>query len=68
MDAFTQDVLRSPAELSNQQREFIAAYVSALNTCSFCSDIHTRFAINFGMPEDLIQSLIENEHEVPVEV
>ena len=67
MDAFTQNVLRGPSELSIQQRELIAAYVSALNACSFCSGIHTQVAINFGMSEDLIQKLIENEEEAPIE-
>lgn len=67
MDAFTQNILRGPSELSVQQRELIAAYVSALNACSFCSGIHTQVAVNFGMKDDLIQILIENEDAALVE-
>lgn len=67
MDAYTQQVLRGTSELSVQQRELIAAYVSALNSCSFCSGIHSQVARNFGMPEDLISQLLENESYAAIE-
>jgi Ni2+-binding GTPase involved in maturation of urease and hydrogenase len=35
---FHQEVLREESELSVGQREFIAAYVSGLNSCQYCHE------------------------------
>lgn len=37
-------LLRAPNSLTPGERELIAAYVSRLNECSFCSDSHAAFA------------------------
>jgi uncharacterized peroxidase-related enzyme len=37
-------LLRGPNSLSRGERELIAAYVSKLNDCSFCTDSHAAFA------------------------
>jgi uncharacterized peroxidase-related enzyme len=37
----TQTVLRGESPLSESERELIAAYVSSLNDCIFCSSAHT---------------------------
>jgi uncharacterized peroxidase-related enzyme len=37
-------LLRGPSSLTPGERELIAAYVSGLNDCSFCSDSHAAFA------------------------
>jgi uncharacterized peroxidase-related enzyme len=37
-------LLRGPGSLTPGERELIAAYVSGLNDCSFCSDSHAAFA------------------------
>lgn len=36
----TQILLRGPSSLTEAERELIAAYVSALNDCTFCSSAH----------------------------
>lgn len=37
-------LLRGPSSLTRGERELIAAYVSRLNDCSFCTDSHAAFA------------------------
>ena len=37
-------LLRGPNSLTRGERELIAAYVSKLNDCSFCTDSHAAFA------------------------
>ena len=37
-------LLRGPSPLTRGERELIAAYVSGLNDCRFCSDSHAAFA------------------------
>src|SRR5258707_9178271 len=37
-------LLRGPSSLTPGERELIAAYVSGLNDCRFCSDSHAAFA------------------------
>lgn len=39
--AYHELVLRGPSPLSVAEREFIAAYVSGLNSCTYCHGIHT---------------------------
>jgi uncharacterized peroxidase-related enzyme len=37
-------LLRGPSPLTRGERELIAAYVSTLNDCTFCTDSHAAFA------------------------
>ena len=66
MDAFTQNVLRGPSELSVQERETIATLVSALNACRYCTGVHRDTALLFGMDKGLIEALLENIDSAPV--
>jgi uncharacterized peroxidase-related enzyme len=58
LDQFTQRLLRGDSAISVSEREIIAAYVSRLNECSFCSGIHTQVAANFGVEDSLIERLV----------
>lgn len=44
LSALAETLLRSPNTLSRGERELIAAYVSSLNDCSFCTASHSAFA------------------------
>lgn len=59
-------VLRGPSALSEGERELIAAYVSALNACSYCHGVHAETARRFGIQADLIERLIEDPDNAPV--
>lgn len=42
------------------QRELLAAFVSGTNACKYCTGAHTATAIEFGVEESLITSLLDN--------
>jgi uncharacterized peroxidase-related enzyme len=53
MSELAEVLLRGPSTLSRGERELIAAQVSALNTCQFCTSAHAAFAaaqLPEGMP------------------
>ncbi len=60
-------LLRGPSPLSVAQRELIAAYVSGLNACGFCLGAHSIIAEAFGVPETLVQALLDDPDTAPVE-
>ena len=51
-------VMRGDNPLSIGERELIAAYVSSLNSCSFCLGAHAEIAKGFGVEEAVIQALV----------
>jgi uncharacterized peroxidase-related enzyme len=60
-------LLRGPNSLSRGERELIAAYVSKLNDCSFCTDLHAAFAaaqLPEGMP--LVDQVRSDSDGAPV--
>ena len=56
----TDEIMLVEGPLSDTERELIAAYVSGLNTCSFCYRGHKAIAEMFGVEEGLIDSLVED--------
>ncbi len=58
VNAATQNILRGPGELSVAQREFVAAYVSGLNACSFCRGGHTAVAAVYGVDAEQIEMAV----------
>ena len=67
LNDFAEAVMRGPGQLSEGQRELIAAYVSGLNACSYCLGIHAATAGAFGVDEDLFAALLEGIEAAPVE-
>jgi uncharacterized peroxidase-related enzyme len=59
VNAATQNILRGPGELSIAQREFLAAYVSGLNACSFCHGAHAAVAAVYGVDTDQLASAVD---------
>ena len=57
---YIEKVMRSESPLSVGERELIATYVSALNSCEFCYGAHLNFCRAFGIESDLIEQLIED--------
>lgn len=60
-------VMRQPSALSEGERELIAAFVSGLNACQYCHGVHSVTAAAFGLPERIIQSLVDDIDAAPVE-
>ena len=42
------------------QRELLAAFVSGTNACKYCAGAHTATAMEFGVEEELISSLLND--------
>ena len=64
---YHQALLRGESPLTVAQRELIAAYVSALNACTYCYGVHSATAAAFGVPEDLVSALLTDLPGAPVE-
>lgn len=57
---FHEVLLRGDSELTEQERELIAAYVSGLNDCGFCHGVHAAVAEHFGAQSGLPARLVED--------
>lgn len=57
---FHSATLRQPSALSEGERELIAAYVSALNGCRYCTGIHGAVAAAFGVDAGLLTRLVDD--------
>lgn len=55
---FAQEVMRGSGELNHPDRELLAAYVSALNACSFCHGMHAATAEKFGVKAELLEAIL----------
>lgn len=66
LDKLTHSLLRGDSTLSISEREIIAAYVSGLNECNFCSGIHTEVAENFGVDKMLIKNILTDIEQADV--
>jgi|SRR5918994_2478664 uncharacterized peroxidase-related enzyme len=64
---YHQALLRGPSPLSVAERELIAAYVSGLNACAYCSGVHRTVAQAFGIPEETITTALDDVDAAPVD-
>lgn len=67
LGALADALLHAPNTLSPGERELIASYVSALNSCTFCSSSHAAIAAcQLEGGEDLVASVIESPEEADI--
>ncbi|MDH3595283.1 MAG: carboxymuconolactone decarboxylase family protein [Rhodospirillales bacterium] len=59
-------LMRGPSPFSIGERELIAAYVSALNACGYCTGVHGATATAFGLEEGPLESMIDGLETAPV--
>ena len=59
--------LRNDSALTARDKELIAAYVSGLNACQYCYGVHKQTAMAFGVDESLIEALLHDFENSPVE-
>lgn len=64
---FHSAALRSDSQLTARDKELIAAYVSGLNACQYCFGVHSEKAKAFGVSESLIEALLNDFENAPVE-
>ena len=68
MDKMTNNLMRGESELSIAQRELIAAYVSALNSCDFCYGSHQAVAERFGVNKKTLEQAIDNIDTADIDI
>jgi uncharacterized peroxidase-related enzyme len=61
-----QILLHAPNTLSRGERELIAAYVSALNDCTFCRTSHAAIAACHLDDESLVASVVQSPETAPI--
>lgn len=57
--ALNDAVMRQPGPFTPAQREAIAAYVSTLNACQYCTGLHSNAAVRLGMAPDEVAAVCE---------
>jgi uncharacterized peroxidase-related enzyme len=66
MNDLAQAIMRAESPLSPADREFIAAFVSAINKCDYCYSGHVRMAANLGASRVEIDACANNLDTAPV--
>lgn len=64
---FHSAVLRVDSQLTAAHKELIAAYVSGLNACRYCFGVHQETARAFGIDESLLQAMLVDLDQAPVD-
>jgi uncharacterized peroxidase-related enzyme len=57
---FHEALMRGESPFSVAERELMAAYVSGVNSCSYCYGAHAAVAERFGMPPQLLAGLLDD--------
>ena len=67
LNHFADAILRGPSEFTIGERELMAAYVSALNSCHYCTGAHAAVAQQFGIAPLLLQALTDDASTAPID-
>lgn len=59
--SFHEILLRGTSPFTEAERELIAAYVSGLNGCRYCHDVHTATAERLGVAPGTIAALLDGD-------
>ncbi len=51
-------IMRGNSPLTPGQREFIAAFVSAINGCDYCYNGHSQIAVNLGADRSVLEEAV----------
>ncbi|NNE58850.1 MAG: peroxidase [Hellea sp.] len=54
-------LMRGPSPLSIAERELIIAYVSRLNNCDLCHDVHADVSCQLGVDQQVIDKIFNRE-------
>lgn len=63
---YHQRLLREDSPFSVGEREWMAAYVSALNRCRYCAGVHEATARRFAVEEEVMDQLLEDPERAEV--
>jgi uncharacterized peroxidase-related enzyme len=60
-------IMRGPSAFTAGERELMAAYVSRLNSCTYCASSHSEAAILLGVEPELLQALVSDIDTAPID-
>jgi uncharacterized peroxidase-related enzyme len=60
-------IMRGPSAFTPGERELMAAYVSRLNSCTYCASSHSEAAIILGVEPHLLEPLMADVDAAPVD-
>jgi len=67
MDKVSQRIMRGKSTFTSGEKEMMAAYVSGLNTCSFCFGSHKAVAEQFGVDPIIIEEMVVDIDMAPID-
>src|SRR5262245_5274877 len=62
---YGQRLMRGPSPLTPGEREFIAAFVSGVNSCRYCHGAHSLVAHAFGVDEAVLANSLDDIDVAP---
>ena len=60
-------IMRSPSAFTAGERELMAAYVSRLNSCTYCASSHSEAAVIFGIDPLSLDALMVDVDTAPID-
>jgi uncharacterized peroxidase-related enzyme len=60
-------IMRGPSAFTPGERELMAAYVSQLNSCTYCASSHSEAAIILGVEPHLLEGLMTDVDTASIE-
>jgi uncharacterized peroxidase-related enzyme len=60
-------IMRGPSAFTPGERELMGAYVSRLNSCTYCYSSHSEAAICFGVDPAVFEPLMEGLETAPID-
>jgi uncharacterized peroxidase-related enzyme len=67
LQPYADRLMRGPSPLTPAERELIAAYVSAVNSCGYCFGSHSLVARGFGIDERVLAGLVDDVERAPID-
>jgi uncharacterized peroxidase-related enzyme len=64
---FCEKLMRGSSALTPGARELIGTFVSALNSCRYCHDVHAEAVRAYGIDPELIRALRDDPATAPIE-
>jgi len=62
-----EQIMRGPSKLSPGERELLGTFVSGLNACPYCHDVHNEAVKAFGIPGELSRQLKDSFASAPLD-
>ena len=62
-----EQIMRGPSPLSPGQRELIGTFVSRLNSCPYCHDVHNEAVKAYGMNDALSRQLMDDPDSADID-